>query len=144
MQGAEGFPLKTDALGGRGKPQRGRRVWTLTSRNPAASRAASRTPGALRLNGPGWPGPGGANCARSRMIDTGIEKNSLRSAVEKAIAASRPPSRSNPAHASEGQVPVGEVHEAEPGDHRVECALSQGAEGLAVGLQRFHVSQPGP
>ena len=24
MQGTEGFPLKTDALGGRGKPQRGR------------------------------------------------------------------------------------------------------------------------
>ena len=29
----------------------------------------------LRLNGPGWPGTGGGNWARRRMMPIGIEKN---------------------------------------------------------------------
>ncbi len=33
-------------------------------------------------NGPGWPGSGAGNRARSRMIFTGIEKKPLRSGVE--------------------------------------------------------------
>ena len=57
-------------------------VSTVTSRHPARVSACSAAPGLPRLNGPGWPGAGGGNCARHRMIPTGTEKKPLAAAVE--------------------------------------------------------------
>ena len=44
--------------------------------------SSSIAPSAPRLNGPGCPGAGAGRPARRRMTEIGIEKNSLRSAVE--------------------------------------------------------------
>jgi len=49
---------------------------------PAASYAASRTPGAPRLNGPGKPGAGAGRPAIRRMMETGIEKKPFFCGVE--------------------------------------------------------------
>ena len=55
---------------------------SLTSLNPASVSACLSAPGLPRLKGPGWPAAGGGSLARSRMIDTGSEKNALFCGVE--------------------------------------------------------------
>src|SRR5438477_6623836 len=55
---------------------------TMIDPKPAASYAASRTPGAPRLNGPGKPGAGAGRPAIRRMMETGIEKKPFFCGVE--------------------------------------------------------------
>src|ERR1019366_6385053 len=132
MQGAEGFPLKTDALGGRGKPQRGRQGLDADLAEPRGLEGGLQDPGRAEAERAGLSGLGRRQLCpvtddryrdREELVAVG------RGEGHRGQPAALP---QHPAHASEGQVPVGEVDEPEPGDHRVECALSQGAEGLAV------------
>ena len=100
-------------------------------------------PGPPRLKGPGWPGAGGGSCARSRMIDTGMEKNSLRGGVEYTIGRHPPAVAERPAHAGQGTLLVGEVDEADPADDRVERPGRKRVERLPVRFEGLDVGQPG-
>ena len=82
MQGAEGLAREAEELGGGREPQGSGTRCTSTPVKPARSSAAWITPGAPRLNGPGWPCAGAGSCARRRMIEIGIEKKPLASGVE--------------------------------------------------------------